>query len=334
MVLRVNQSGSLGIFLLASVAFVISFALSYGWTQHNTPSVQSAASSVSPLGSDKEQAGLSGPVNRVRTETAKLFLRSGKLVEGERELFESTTYDPQGGRVDNSYFLVSSNAQTGKEEYAYDDRGNVSEMTLRDNNNNILGKEVYDYEYDAVGNWVKMLTSTVVYEEGRVSTRPTEVTYRTISYYFDQAVAELAESGSSTTDALSDEQRARADAASLRVALDGWIAATNGRDIESLMRFYNSKIEAFYRARDVAQDVVREDRARMFQRAEAIEVSVGDPEITTNPEDGTATMSFRKNYVIKVNGRERRGEVIQQLRWLRTEEGWKIVSERDVKVLR
>jgi YD repeat-containing protein len=330
---RLSQPGSLGIFLLASVAFAISFAISYGWTQQKVPSAHSAAS-ITPLDSDKEQAGLSGPVNRVRAEIAKLFIRSGKLVEGERELFESTTYDLQGKRVDNSYFLVSSNSQTGKEEYAYDDRGNVSEMTLRDNNNNILSKEVYTYEYDAIGNWVKMVTSTVIYQGGKVSTQPTEITYRTISYYFDQAIAELAEPFSSTTDAATDEQRAQLDSAALRDALKGWIAATNRRDIESLMRFYNSKVEAFYRARDVAQDFVRDDRARMFQRAEAIEVTVDDPEITSDPKDNTATMRFRKNYLVKVDGRERRGEVIQQLRWLRTEEGWKIVSERDVKVLR
>jgi hypothetical protein len=45
-------------------------------------------------------------------------------------------------------------------------------------------------------------------------------------------------------------------------------------------------------------------------------------------------MRFRKQYVIRVDGRERRGEVIQQLQWQRTDEGWRIVGERDLRVLR
>ncbi|HEX8117816.1 MAG TPA: energy transducer TonB, partial [Pyrinomonadaceae bacterium] len=46
----------------------------------------------------------------------------------------------------------------------------------------------YAYEFDAVGNWVKMTTSVAVLEGGKVSFEPSEVTYRTISYYLDQTV--------------------------------------------------------------------------------------------------------------------------------------------------
>jgi hypothetical protein len=247
---------------------------------------------------------------------------------------ESTTYDPKGKRIDNSYFLVSNNSQVGKEEYAHDGKGNVREMTLRDDKNNILSREAYTYEYDAIGNWVKMVTSTVVYEGGKVTEQPTEVTYRNISYFFDQAIAEIAGSGSPTSAALSDEQRAQEDISSLRVALEGWIAATNARDPERLMQFYSSQVDAFYRARNVSREFVRADRARLFQRADSIAVTAGDAEINMSRDDQTAAMRFRKGYVIKVDGRERRGEVIQQLQWERTAEGWKITSERDVKVLR
>jgi ketosteroid isomerase-like protein len=230
---------------------------------------------------------------------------------------------------------VSGASQVGKEEYAHDAKGNVSEMTVRDGNNNILSREVYTYEYDAIGNWVKMMTSTMVYEGGRVAEQPTEVTYRNISYYFDQAIAELVKPDSSSpADNLSDAQRAQRDFASLRSALDEWIAATNARDLERLMKFYDSKLSTFYRARNVSQELVRADRARMFQRAEAIEVSASDPEIAMSHDERVAAMRFRKDYSIKVDGRDLRGRVIQQLQWQRTDEGWKIVSERDVKVLR
>lgn len=328
---KVYQPGSLGLILLACIAFSISFAISYGWSQRNHAS--SSAAAITPAGSDKDQDGLAGPVNRVRTETAQLSTKSGKLMEGRRQLLESTTYDAQGRRVDNSFFLVSSNAQVGREEYVHDDKGNVREMTLRDSGNNILSKEVYTYEYDGVGNWIKMTTSAMVYEGGKVISQPTEVTYRTISYYLDEAIAEIAKTNQPATNNLSDAERGEAELASLRVALDGWVAAVNARDLEGLMKFYGSKVEAFYRARNVSQAFVRADRERLFRRADAIEVKTGEPEISMNQGDGEPTMRFRKAYVVKVDGREHRGEVLQQLQWRRTEEGWKIVSERDIKVL-
>ena len=329
---KVYQPGSLGLFLLACIAFSISFIISYGWSQRNHASAPAAAS-ITPAGSDKDQDGLSGPVNRVRTETARLSVVSGKPVEGQRELLEATTYDAQGKRIDNSYFLVSGNSQVGREEYTYDDKGNVREMTLRDNSNNILSKEVYAYEYDSVGNWIKMTTSTLVYEGGKVVSQPTEVTHRSISYYLDEAISEIARTNRPATDDLSDAQRAEADSASLRGALDGWVAAINARDLEGLMKFYGSKMDAFYRARNVSQALVRADRERLFQRADSIEVKTGEPEINMNGEDGKPTMRFRKTYVVKVDGRAHHGEVLQQLQWRRTDTGWKIVSERDIKVL-
>jgi ketosteroid isomerase-like protein len=329
---KIYASEPLGILLFASLIFAVSFAISYGWVKRNYASAQPAAI-LTPLDSDKDRDALSGPVNRVRTETARLSIKSGRLVEGTRELLESTTYDPRGKRIDNSYFLVSTNSQVGKEEYAHDDKGNIREMTLRDDNNNILGKEVYAYEYDAIGNWIKMITFTVVYEGGKMTRQPTEVTYRNISYFYDQAIAEIANPDLPAA-ALTDEQRAQQEIASLRVMLEGWVAATNARDLEKLMQFYNTKMDAFYRARNVSQEFVRADRARLFQRADAIEVTAAEPEIDINRDDGTATMRFRKVYVTKVDGRERSGEVIQQLQWARTAQGWKIVSERDVKVRR
>jgi ketosteroid isomerase-like protein len=333
MLLKDNRLGLLGIFLLALVTFAVSFTISYSWAQRN-PAQAQASALVAPLGSDKDQDGLSGPVNRVRTETARLSTRDGKLVEATRELLETTTYDAKGKRIDSAYFLVPINARVGREEYAHDDKGNVSGMTLRDANNNILSKEVYSYEYDAVGNWVKMLTYTVVYEAGKTAQQPTEVTYRNISYYFDQAIAEIAGRNPSSPPAgLSDAQRAERDQASLRDALEGWRAATNARDLERLMSFYDSRLKAFYRSRNVSQELVRADRARMFKRADAIEVSVREPLITLSPDGSTATIRFLKQYQVKVDEREHRGQVIQTLEWQRSEQGWKIVSERDTKVL-
>ena len=329
---KIYTFGLLGLLLLASLGFAVGYSISSGWIQ-KSPEAALSASVITTLGSDKDSDGLTGPVNRVRTETAKLSFKSGRLIEGTRELLGLTTYDRKGQRIDNSYYLVNLNSQVGEEEYARDDKGNLREMTLRGQSNEILRKEVYTYEYDAIGNWVKMITSTLVYEEGKVTQQPVEVAYRNITYYFDQAIADIVKSGSSTADAPANGQPAQGDFASLRPAFDAWLAATNARDLEGLMKFYSPQMEAFYRARNVSQDVVRADRTRLFERADALEVSTSAPEITLSGDGRTATMSFSKEYVMRVNGRERRGKVLQQLRWQLTTEGWKIVSERDIRTL-
>lgn len=329
---KIYTLGLLGLLILACLGFAVGYSISSGWIQ-KSPKAAITASLIAPSGSDKDSDGLIGPVNRVRTETTKLSSKSGKLIEAPRELLELTTYDREGQRIDNSYYLVNINQQVGEEEYAHDERGNLTEMTLRGQNNEILRKEVYTYEYDAIGNWVKMVTSTLVYEEGKVTQQPTEIAYRNITYYFDQAIADIVKSDSSKTDAAANKQSAQNDFASLRAAFDAWLAATNARDLERLLKFYSPQMEAFYRARNVSQDVVRADRTRLFERADALEVKTGAPEITVSGDGRTATMNFNKEYFMRIGERERRGKVIQQLRWQLTNEGWKIVSERDIKVL-
>jgi hypothetical protein len=45
-------------------------------------------------------------------------------------------------------------------------------------------------------------------------------------------------------------------------------------------------------------------------------------------------MRFRKRYEIEGGPAARRGEVVQELRWRRADDGWKIYSERDIRVIR
>jgi Flp pilus assembly protein TadD len=152
----------------------------------------SARPAVSVLDSTKEQDGLAGSVRRVKTETARIEIRDGRPIEGQPQLVELTTYGIKGNRIENtSYPLPGSLA--GKEEYKYDERGNITEMTLRDERGAILSREAYSYEFDKFGNWIRMVTSLVVFENGELKREPTEVTYRTVTYYFDDNVARAVE---------------------------------------------------------------------------------------------------------------------------------------------
>jgi ketosteroid isomerase-like protein len=117
-------------------------------------------------------------------------------------------------------------------------------------------------------------------------------------------------------------------------ALNDWIASTNAGDINTQMTFYNSTVDAFYLKRNVSHDAVRAEKQRLYEQADKIEVQASEPQIKLSKDGQTATTRFNKRYVIEGAQENRQGEVIQELRWLKTDNGWKIVSERDVRVIR
>lgn len=158
----------------------------------NVPAVASSRPAITVLDSTKEQDGLLGSVRRVKTETAKIELKDGRPVEGPTQLIEITTYGVKGNRIENTSY-PSGGAFAGKEEYRYDERGNITEMTVRNDRGAILTREAYSYEFDKFGNWTRMVTSLIVFENGKLKNEPVEVTYRTVTYYFDDTVAKIVE---------------------------------------------------------------------------------------------------------------------------------------------
>ena len=146
---------------------------------------------ISVLDSTKEQDGLVGSVRRVKIESAKVEVKDGRPVEGARQLLELTTYGINGKRIENTSY-PGRDSLIGKEEYKYDNRGDIIEMTLRDDHGTILSREAYSYEFDTFGNWTKMVTSLVVFENGQLKSEPVEVTYRTVTYYFNESIAKIA----------------------------------------------------------------------------------------------------------------------------------------------
>lgn len=156
----------------------------------NSLSPGQTRAAVTILDSNKEQDGLAGSVRRVTIQTAKLEVKQGRVVEGPLQVLEITTYGITGNRIDNISYPVADSL-VGKEEYKYDDKGHIIEMTLRDDRGSILNREAYDYEFDRFGNWTKMVTSLLVFEAGEVKREAVEVTYRTLTYYFDDSIAKI-----------------------------------------------------------------------------------------------------------------------------------------------
>jgi hypothetical protein len=121
--------------------------------------------------------------------------------------------------------------------------------------------------------------------------------------------------------------------ASLHAALDEWIEATQRGDIESQMRFYPSRVPVYYTWRDVPRDAVRAEKVTVFGEATRLLIATDTPTIDLADDGATAVTHFRKRYVIEGPAVRRRGEVLQEMRWERTDDGWVIVSERDARVL-
>ncbi|MGI8836765.1 MAG: TonB family protein [Pyrinomonadaceae bacterium] len=181
---------------LAFVASALTLVVPNTFAQTNLTAratVPTAAPAAVAPESDRIRDGLIGPVRRVRTEVAKLLNENGKISESKHAVLEVISYDVRGNKVENQYFPIAGATLTGKESYKYDDKGNISEMTLVNADGSLLSKETYKYEFDFAGNWNKMTTSVAVVEGGRMSFEPTEVTYRSIMYYLDDNILRMAQ---------------------------------------------------------------------------------------------------------------------------------------------
>jgi len=153
---------------------------------------------VAAVETDRTRDGLVGPVRRVRTEVAKLTSASSGQQEGKRIVLEIVAYDLKGNKIENQYFPIAGSTLTGKEVYKYDEKGNISEMTLLNPDGSLLSKETYKYDFDFAGNWNRMMTSVAVVDGGRLTFEPTEVTYRSIMYYLDENMLKSVQPPSAT----------------------------------------------------------------------------------------------------------------------------------------
>jgi len=166
-----------------AIVFCLAICSPISLTQAQT---NTTANQIGPalqiLDSTKDQDGLVGSVRRVKTEFARINVKDGRPLEGPRQLLELTTYGVKGNRLDNVSYPIADST-VGREEYKYDNHGNIIEKTLRDERGTVLSREAYDYVFDKVGNWTKMTTSLMVVENGEFKREPTEVTYRTFTYY-------------------------------------------------------------------------------------------------------------------------------------------------------
>ena len=123
------------------------------------------------------------------------------------------------------------------------------------------------------------------------------------------------------------------DGSALDGALGEWLDATKRGDIERQMRFYPARVPVYYTWRDVSWSAVRVEKTQVFGAATTLQIATDAPTVEVADDGRSAVTRFRKRYVIDGPVIRRRGEVVQELRWRRLPDGWRIVGERDAEVL-
>src|SRR5690242_17827920 len=189
----------LSFFMLGLMVLTAAAASAQTGQSNLTAKAGSAPAAAAPVESDRSRDGLVGPVRRVRTEVAKLVMTDGRMGEAKHVLVELAAYDVKGNKIENQYFPIAGATLTGKEVYKYDEKGNISEMTLLNPDGTLLSKEVYKYEFDFAGNWSKMTTAVAVVDSRGITFEPSEVTYRSIMYYLDESMVKMAQPGAAAT---------------------------------------------------------------------------------------------------------------------------------------
>lgn len=104
---------------------------------------------------DRERAGLIGPVRTVRVETARVSDVSGQFVEGKRALAQFDSFDEKGNVVGSSVFNPdgSPNRKLGW-GYTYDTKGRETERTFLNAEGALTSRAVS--VYDEQGRKVEM----------------------------------------------------------------------------------------------------------------------------------------------------------------------------------
>ena len=141
------------------------------------------------------------------------------------------------------------------------------------------------------------------------------------------------ETGANVASRVNDKSSQEDASTELKTALDGWLAATNARDLNQQISFYAPVLAIFYTKRNVPLSAVRAEKGRLISQINSIDVRAASTEIHLAPDGLSATMRFRKSWTYS-GAQSQSGEVIQELTWKKIDSRWKIAGERDLEVIR
>jgi hypothetical protein len=140
--------------------------------------VQSLLAQETSNKSDREKAGLIGPVAAVKVESTYFKRKNGKLVESERDVYEQSEYDKSGKLLTQKKTPMYGDPAPCHLQYKYDDKHRTTEVFCIEGTRERIFRK-YAYEDDPVGNWIRQTSSV---PDGE-SFRAQSTIYRTITYF-------------------------------------------------------------------------------------------------------------------------------------------------------
>lgn len=90
-------------------------------------------------------------------------------------------YDDDGNEIEEAVY--SDRALVSKGTFSYDPKGNRTKEVFSLPKGTVSAEYLYDYEFDAAGNWIKRIRSSLDPGSGRIDLEHSDVAYRTIGYY-------------------------------------------------------------------------------------------------------------------------------------------------------
>ncbi|MGH9823434.1 MAG: hypothetical protein ACREDR_09300 [Blastocatellia bacterium] len=104
----------------------------------------------------------------------------GSLIDGPKDPARSIyAYDSAGHLVERTQY-EDDGSVAWKLKYAYDQNGNITELSLYSRGTQLTSHRTFTYEYDAAGNWT---VQTLSEDFSSTCSHPMQVRNRTITYY-------------------------------------------------------------------------------------------------------------------------------------------------------
>lgn len=121
----------------------------------------------------------------------------------------------------------------------------------------------------------------------------------------------------------------------VKAALDDWLQASVNRSLENQMKYYADQLETYYRKNNVSLSFVRNDKQNSFERYSVVDISISNLKIDVNSATGQVVTTFDKTFDSKGNDNTYvNGAVQSELRWVKNNGIWKIISEKDLQIYR
>ena len=113
-------------------------------------------------------------------------------------------------------------------------------------------------------------------------------------------------------------------------ALNGWVNTLRDHDLEAHLRYYDTRLDAYYGKTNVNDVQLRKSNQDLFAKYTAFGLNISDVKISFDPASGQATTIFDSTYDFRGN-KPHSGVAKSELRWKKVHGAWKITSERDLK---